>query len=652
MSENSGQIPDTILDVQRQFWLDGKRPSVEELLRGTPFENSAEAELDLLYNEIAVKEELGLQPREDEYIERYPHLMQDLQLHFEIHRAINSRDLAETDHSRIGKTWPESKVVTSLPGLSSGNYEIIKELGQGGMAIVYQARHRTLQRIVALKLFQPGRRLSKRELYRIRREAEATARLSHPNIVQIFEIGDDEGTPFLALELAEQGTLARKLQQFPFSPIAAANLIEILAIALQHAHDRHVIHRDLKPANIVFTKEGTPKITDFGLAKVFAEGDVLSSDATRTGEMMGTPRYMSPEQASGLLQEVGPATDVYALGNILYECLTGRAPFVSSSVRETLQKIREEDPLPLRRLQPSIPIDLETICLHCLEKEPTCRYSSAALLAEDLRRFQEHRSILARPTPFRERIRKWCRRRPAQATLISLSLVALLFAVTASLVQQRLARVRLDSLRQEISALIREGRELLERDEVELAQARFHSAWMKVRAEPVLSDHETSVAGWLDHARNAANRHQSKNRVPPRNFDHKRDEALLTSLLLFPDLQSPEVIAQNAIREAMELTVAGDPAWELEREQLQLIDLELVGMKSGPEVALKQLDATIGTNDDQNFSCNWGVTTSRLPSDKWRTRSRCERSSRISSLAWIICVNGSFSRPLRASTEY
>src|SRR5579872_7059830 len=382
MRDAISQPTDALLDRQRQSWLRGERPSVEALLAGTPFENDAEAQLDLVYNEIVLQEELGLAISINDYFCRFPHLKQDLELHFEVHRALGEQELLDTRPPRDDDSRPQSAAGAPGPALLLDDYEIVRPLGAGAMAAVYLARDRRLRRDVALKVFRPGRLLKPRELFRIRTEAEAIARLSHPNIVQIFEIGESGGVPYLVLELAAQGTLSQKLQQFPFAPRAAATLIVTLARALQHAHDRQVIHRDLKPANVLFAADGTPKVTDFGLAKVLEDRDVASAEATRTGEALGTPRYMAPEQAAGRHERVGAATDVYALGTLLYECLTGQAPFVSASVAETLQRIEVEDPLAPRRLQTAVPRDLETICLHCLEKSPLRRYASAAELAD------------------------------------------------------------------------------------------------------------------------------------------------------------------------------------------------------------------------------------------------------------------------------
>ncbi len=245
-------------------------------------------------------------------------------------------------------------------------YEVGPRLGEGGMAVVYRALHQKLKRPVALKLFRSGPGLSARELARIRTEAEAMARLSHPNITQIFEIGTYRDAPFLVLELADGHTLADRLKRSPLDPAAAARLVETLADAVEHAHGRHVLHRDIKPANVLFVADGTPKLTDFGLAKLTFDASVTSSTATVTGETLGTPRYMAPEQADGRAHSVGPAADIHALGTLLYECLTGRAPFLSSSVVETLAMIRNVDPLPPRKLQGSVPRDLEIICLRCL----------------------------------------------------------------------------------------------------------------------------------------------------------------------------------------------------------------------------------------------------------------------------------------------
>jgi eukaryotic-like serine/threonine-protein kinase len=594
MLDGVHHIPDSLLDHQRQSWLNGQRPSIEELLEGTPFQDSREAQLDLLYNEVVVQEELGSHPTAEDYIRRYPHLKHDLELQFEIHRAVSEQLLLETADRLDDNSHPDRDADAPAPTLQLNDYDIDRLLGHGGMADVYKARHRRLNRDVALKMFQPSRFLTARETFRIRTEAEAMARLTHPNIVQIFEIGEgDDGAPFLALEPAEQGTLAQKLQQFPYTPTAAAQLIETLARALHHAHERQVIHRDLKPANVLFTGDGVVKITDFGLAKVLWDSeDESPMNATRTGEAMGTPRYMSPEQAAGEHDRVGPATDVYALGTLLYECLTGRAPFVATGIADTLQMIRVDDPLPLRRLSPGIPRDLETIALHCLHKAPERRYPSALALADDLHRFLEGEPIHARPTPGWERLWKWCRRKPAQAALIAAGSFIGFSALAAAIILPQLENRRVTALRNDVTALVNAGRTALDRDEADVAEARFQSAWMIVRGEPALADHETSVTGWLDHSRNLVNRYQWNQRIPPRDYDNRRDEALLLSLLLATHHEHPVPLARRAIRSAMEFTLPNDPAWTLEREQLILLDAEMRSQESGPAQGLALLDTT------------------------------------------------------------
>ena len=307
-------------------------------------------------------------------------------------------------------------------------YEILSEVGRGGMGVVYQARQKTLNRVVALKMILGACRHLPREQARFLVEAEVIASLRHPNIVQIHEIGEADGRPFFSLEYVEGGSLAARLRGQPLPPRQAARLIAAVARAVDAAHRQGVVHRDLKPANVLLAGDGpdaplekcTPKVADFGLAK-----RIDSGLKTTTGFILGTPCYMAPEQAAGKIDAVGPASDLYALGAILYELLTGRPPFQGDTPLVTMQQVVSEDPIAPTQLQKQAPIDLETICLKCLQKDPHERYISAAALADDLERFLDGRPILARPAAAGERLVKWTRRRPAAAAFVGVSTLAL-----------------------------------------------------------------------------------------------------------------------------------------------------------------------------------------------------------------------------------
>lgn len=297
-----------------------------------------------------------------------------------------------------GGNPPADSPSPTLPQVAG--YEILEVLGHGGMGVVYKAKQLGLNRLVALKMVLAGASASPLELARFRAEAEAVAQLQHPNIVQIYEIGEQGGCPFLALEYVVGGSLAAHLDGTPVPPRQAAELVLALSRAVQHAHETGIVHRDLKPANVLLQPDGTPKITDFGLAKR-AESDHAR---TQTGTILGSPSYMAPEQAAGRTSDIGPATDIYALGVILYELLTGRPPFKGASLLETIEQVRENDPVPPRFLQPKTPRDLETICLKCLEKAPRRRYATAADLAADLRAFLHDEPINAQSLTFFDQV--------------------------------------------------------------------------------------------------------------------------------------------------------------------------------------------------------------------------------------------------------
>jgi WD40 repeat protein len=383
-------------------------PLVEAYLARFPHLNQPAIVRRLLHQERRVRHRCGHRPSPTEYQERFPAL--DLQ-------SLQGESLPEdTDGS-----------APSLPVIPG--YEILRVLGRGGMGVVYQARQVGLNRLVALKVILAGSHAGPAELARFRHEAEAVARLQYPHIVQVFEVGEQAGAPYFSLEFVGGGTLAQKLAGTPQPPQLAAQLTETLARAISCAHQHGIVHRDLTPANVLLTAEGTAKITDFGLAKRLEGG----AGQTRTGEVMGTPSYMAPEQAAGKSKRIGPAVDIYGLGAILYELLTGRPPFRGETVWDTVVQVLSTEPVPPRRLQPKVPRDLETICLKCLEKEPTKRYVSAEALAAELRRFLNHEPIQARPVGPFARLGRWCRRNHFLAAASGLALAALMAAFALAL---------------------------------------------------------------------------------------------------------------------------------------------------------------------------------------------------------------------------
>jgi serine/threonine protein kinase len=291
-------------------------------------------------------------------------------------------------HPGAGKTASGAPGAPAIPG-----YEVLERLGRGSMGVVYAARDLRLNRRVALKIIPDLALASPEDLVRFLGEAEVAAQLQHPNIVPVHAVGQHEGRPFFTMELVAGGTLAGLAASGPVPPRRAAELVEAVARAVHHAHRRQVVHRDLKPANVLLTEDGTPKIADFGLAKRLDVGTGL----TQTGTLLGTPRYMAPEQAEGLVHDVGPLTDVYALGTILYELLTGRPPFRGDSLLHTLEAVVHRKPAPPRDLCPETPRALEAVCLKCLEKAPGRRHASAEAVADDLRRFLDGRLVSARP---------------------------------------------------------------------------------------------------------------------------------------------------------------------------------------------------------------------------------------------------------------
>jgi serine/threonine-protein kinase len=354
--------------------------------------------------------------------------------------GLGEKTLAAT----VADDEPVSSVLPKRPSPTIPGYEILGELGRGGMGVVYRARQIQLQRQCALKMILGGAHANPIAAARFQTEAAAIARLQNPNIVQIYHIGEADGLPFFELEFLPGGSLEKSLSGTPWASKPAARLIEQLTRGLAEAHHLGIVHRDLKPANILLAADGTPKITDFGLAKAMDSEVGLTQSET----ILGSPSYMAPEQAEGRTKEAGPTADVYAMGAILYEVLTGRPPFRGTTLMDTLNQVKNAEPVPPSRLVPGLPRDLETICLKCLQKETHKRYPTAADLAEDLRRFLHDEPIQARPIAWWERLSRWCRRNPRIAALIGtvgVLLTIMAFGSTAAAV--RIAQAKAEAER-------------------------------------------------------------------------------------------------------------------------------------------------------------------------------------------------------------
>jgi WD40 repeat protein len=419
-------------------WRGGTPPSIEDFLARAAASDRAELLRELVLLDAFHRRRRGDECRPDDYGDRFP----DLDRTWLDHALADASALTPGPGAAVGTVdWAAGQTaeiqdveVAGAP-IRFGDYELLGEIARGGMGVVYRARHVSLNRVVALKMILAGRLASPAEVRRFRTEAEAAAGLDHPNIVPIYEVGQCAGRHYFTMKLLDGPSLAEvRSKTVAIAPADAARLVAAVARAVHYAHQRGILHRDLKPANILIADSdhdsasrnpGTVIVTDFGLAKRAETPD----GPTETGMVVGTPAYMAPEQAAGQGNRLTTAADVWAVGAILYELLTGQPPFKAATVADTLLKVRLDDPTPPRVLRPGVPRDLETVCLKCLRKNPAERYAGAGELADDLDRFLTGEPILARPAGRWERAVKWVRRHPAAAATVA---VVLLLAVGGS----------------------------------------------------------------------------------------------------------------------------------------------------------------------------------------------------------------------------
>ncbi|HZV04263.1 MAG TPA: serine/threonine-protein kinase, partial [Gemmataceae bacterium] len=395
-----------------------------------------EQRLDDLVTAYLKAQEAGQAPDRQALLDSNPELADDLREFFADQDRLEKlaaplRSLAITPRSDASTPFPmpsDGKPALPLPAppRSFGDYTVLESVGQGGMGVVWKARQRRPDRLVALKMFRGSDLASPTDVERFRNEAEVIAQLDHPHILPVYEVGEHDGVHYFSMKLVEGGSLADHLDSFRADPRAAARLLATVARAVHYAHQRGVLHRDLKPSNILLDAQGQPHVSDFGLAKRVE----IDSSLTQSGSLIGTPSFMAPEQTSGRKGAVTTAMDVYGLGAVLYALLTGRPPFQGETVLETLEQVREREPESPRRINPRVDRDLETICLKCLQKEPQRRYESAQTLAEDLERWLKGEPIAARPVGRLARLWRWCRRNPVLAVLSCALVGSLVLSIT------------------------------------------------------------------------------------------------------------------------------------------------------------------------------------------------------------------------------
>jgi WD40 repeat protein/tetratricopeptide (TPR) repeat protein len=542
---------------QHRGWERGEGIPAESYLEWFPaLAQDSEHAVELIYAEFLLREQVGAAPPLADLTRRFPAHAERLREQIELHRALTT----PTANSLIAlpPSGPEAPTVlppdldaVTAPASADApaeapevpGYEIEGELGRGGMGVVYLARQVKVRRLVALKMLLHAGHASRHEQERFRIEAEAAARLQHPGIVQVYEVGVCRGYPFFSMEYAPGGTLALKLAGTPLTVEQSARLVRTLAEAVQHAHERGVVHRDLKPGNVLLALDGSPKVSDFGLAKRLD----AQTFHTQSGSILGTPSYMAPEQAGGPGEDVGPAADVYALGAILYECLTGRPPFKAATPLDTVLQVLNEEPVPPAQLNPKVPRDLETICLKCLEKMAGRRYGSARALADDLTRFLDGRPIAARPVGRLQRAWRWCRRNPSWAATLA-SVVLLLLALAGG------AGVSAVWLKQERDTARDNARQA--RENLDVARENLRRA---EKAE--LESRRRTFAAYLDQAR--ASRYS---RRPGQRFRTLQAIRAAARLAVRLDLPPAEVEKQREELRNLAITALALPDLEVLRE--------------------------------------------------------------------------------------
>ncbi|HEV3145897.1 MAG TPA: serine/threonine-protein kinase [Gemmataceae bacterium] len=396
-----------------------------------------------------------------------------------IDRSAKARTLTSAGTEHFGTLVSAEGIIEPPASFSIPGYEILGELGRGGMGVVYKARQIRAERLVALKLMLHAGHAGSKARERFGLEVQAVARFQHPNIVQLYEVGEADGLPYFTLEFVPGGTLSKKIDLSLLSVRETATFMVILARAIGYAHRAGVVHRDLKPGNVLLAADGSPKIADFGLARKLGDDTHL----THTGAVVGTPSYMAPEQASAETSAIGPAADIYALGAILYELLTGRPPFVGATVLDIFDQVRNSEPLPPSALQPRVPRDLETICLKCLQKDPAKRYTTADELAADLERFGRGAPIKARRISPAARAIRWCRRNPAPTAVVALSLLAAVLAgwaaITISAQKGTLTKQK-NALAEQYETIKSQNQDIIAKQEALVAKEKLASARLEV----------------------------------------------------------------------------------------------------------------------------------------------------------------------------